>query len=146
MNPIHTKSVWQQMISMLCQTGQYSREDTPSTVGIRRSTSTGRYSPEDLNIRILERMSGHTVSISWGHSCAGYFGLQTWREARSRKSGVCALSGDSIAPGDKIYKLFRPASAAHGRNESLLASHVEAILAARENLEHSLRCELFETE
>ncbi|RQR49327.1 DUF3331 domain-containing protein [Burkholderia sp. Bp9140] len=84
--------------------------------------------PEDVQIRILERLSDHTISLAWGHPCRGYFGCQTWHRTTARKCGICSLTGERVLQGEQIYKLARSASGARRINEVLLARHVDAIL------------------
>ncbi|NKJ49719.1 hypothetical protein CIC12_23890 [Burkholderia sp. SG-MS1] len=59
---------------------------------------------EDVAIALLDRPSPRTATVSWSDPRGCKYGEQVWRLATARRSGTCALSGQSIAAGDAIYR------------------------------------------
>jgi hypothetical protein len=82
-----------------------------------------------LVVNVLERPSSTTATISWRDATRCSYGDQTWRTSRSRKSGICAMSGRAIVPGDVVYRPSRR-SAPCNAHAMILASVLEDKLAA----------------
>jgi hypothetical protein len=78
--------------------------------------------PDGVRIVILDRPSSDTVLVSWSSSTVCRYGEQLWKRGVSRKSGICALSGDSIVRGDAI---FRPR-----RERNAMCSNATAMIRA----------------
>jgi hypothetical protein len=55
-------------------------------------------------IKVLERHAPGAATVAWSDATACCYGEQLWRRCVARKSGVCALSGQTIAPGDAVYR------------------------------------------
>lgn len=136
MNPVDSNPAWGHIISLLF-------EASTESTNVRGERSYGRNRkkqasipwPDDVKIRVLDRVSAKSVSITWCHPCSGYYGSQVWREAVARTSGVCALSGEPVARGDRIYRLARTHQNPSNALAVLLASQVDAILDRRQKLD-----------
>ena len=100
---------WSQTITLL--TKQSFSDSTPATGGQprqgtkpRMASSHNRNVSVGANVRVLDRPSKSTAIVSWFDSTVCHYGEQMWRESRARESGTCALTGNSICPGDTIYR------------------------------------------
>lgn len=56
-----------------------------------------------LVVSLIERTTSSTVTIAWRDPTSCFYGEQTWRAARAKVSGICALSGARIKAGDRIF-------------------------------------------
>jgi hypothetical protein len=77
------------------------------------------------NVEVLERISSSTALVSWRDPTRCSYGWQMWRRGVSRRLGTCALSGNEIRPGDRVYQPRmhpRPANA----SAMILAAHIES--------------------
>lgn len=54
-------------------------------------------------VRVLDKPSTRTLTVSWCDSCTGHYGYQTWRALTARRAGTCVLSGHPIRVGDAVY-------------------------------------------
>jgi hypothetical protein len=77
------------------------RMKTPS----RRSCQTD-FDIENIHVSVLDRPTSSTVLISWKDSTRCNYGYQLWHLAKTRKSGVCALSGNRIKVGEIVYRPY----------------------------------------
>ena len=75
---------------------------------VRAEYHAGSY--QQCAIRVLERHALKTATVAWSDATACCYGEQRWRRCVARKSGICALSGQTIAAGDTVYRprLVRP--------------------------------------
>ncbi|WOD13845.1 DUF3331 domain-containing protein [Paraburkholderia kirstenboschensis] len=55
-------------------------------------------------IRVLERSGRTSATVAWSDATSCHYGEQPWRRCIARKAGVCALSGQTIARGDAVYR------------------------------------------
>ncbi|NPT42766.1 DUF3331 domain-containing protein [Paraburkholderia sp. 1N] len=55
-------------------------------------------------VRVLERRSENSVVILWQDATRCHYGDQVWFRCRSARTGICALSGNTIGRGDPIYR------------------------------------------
>jgi hypothetical protein len=79
-------------------------------------------------VNVLEQASPSTVIVSWHDPTRCSYSFQLWRRFDATRRGTCALSGNIINAGDRIYKPFsktRPVNA----SAMMLASEVESRLA-----------------
>jgi hypothetical protein len=87
-----------------------------------------RANPRDrCAIRVLERHGLDVATVSWSDATAGCYGEQFWRRGVARKSGVCAMSGRTIAKGDAIYRPRRVQPLPRNIEAMILASVMETI-------------------
>ncbi|WP_181969791.1 DUF3331 domain-containing protein [Paraburkholderia sp. DHOC27] len=127
MNQLDMHSRWQQIVGYLSQDRACVAEAyaDASRKGRRRAALSWR---DGARVRLVDRLSEHAVSISWGHACSGYDGSQTWRKAIAKKKGVCAMTGERIARGDTIYKLSGSMRGTRRSAEVLSARYVDTVL------------------
>jgi hypothetical protein len=69
---------------------------------VRQASRDGRKAC--ATIRILERLSTSTVSLSWRDPTSINYGEQVWWMGCARKGGHCAVSGERIVRGQSIYR------------------------------------------
>lgn len=55
-------------------------------------------------IRVIDRPSPITATISWIDPTVCRYEEQTWRELSARTDGRCAISGKPITRGDAVYQ------------------------------------------
>ena len=55
-------------------------------------------------VKVLERRSENSVVILWQDATRCHYGDQVWFRCRSARTGICALSGNTIGRGDPIYR------------------------------------------
>jgi hypothetical protein len=75
-------------------------------------------------VEVLERISTSSALVSWRDSTRCRYGSQMWHRSVSHRSGICALSGSEIRPGDSVYQ---PRTRPRALNASamILSAHVE---------------------
>jgi hypothetical protein len=56
------------------------------------------------HLAIVETCSDNVVSVSWSDPTSGRYSEQPWRLCTARRAGVCALTGEPIRRGDKVYR------------------------------------------
>jgi hypothetical protein len=78
-------------------------------------------------IKVLERQGPTAATVSWSDPTAGCYGEQRWRRDIARKSGVCAMSGRTIARGDAVYRPRRVQPTPRNIEAMILASVMETI-------------------
>jgi hypothetical protein len=60
---------------------------------------------KNVRVSFVERLGEKSVSITWHDSTAACYGEQPWKQKCARSSGMCALTGLAIRPGDQVYGL-----------------------------------------
>jgi hypothetical protein len=60
--------------------------------------------PATRFVKVLDRPSDRTVTISWRESTLCHYNDQIWRAGVAKHSGTCALSGMHIERGDSVYR------------------------------------------
>ncbi|WP_321803457.1 DUF3331 domain-containing protein [Burkholderia sp. BCC1993] len=55
-------------------------------------------------IAVIERLSSSMISVSWSDSRSGRYTEQIWCSSRARAPAVCALTGDAIERGDRVFR------------------------------------------
>ncbi|HEY2020868.1 DUF3331 domain-containing protein [Paraburkholderia sp.] len=118
--------VWSQTVAMLAHacTGQ---EEPARTRGDERRPSAVANVQEwaQPTVRVLERSSAHTLTVSWCDSRTGHYGHQTWQERIAKRTGTCVLSGRSIAAGDHVYSPQVRGSPPPNAQAMIIASYVD---------------------
>ncbi|MDN7875202.1 DUF3331 domain-containing protein [Burkholderia aenigmatica] len=122
---------WRHMMHSLidaCSDGaRIHRQRNDYAVDSRRKMASADRSRYSATIDILDQPTSSTVVLSWRDSTGGHYGYQNWHKGYARRSGVCAMSGMPIIPGDEI---FRP-SVRNGRptnwSAMILAIHISCI-------------------
>ncbi|WOD13659.1 DUF3331 domain-containing protein [Paraburkholderia kirstenboschensis] len=105
-----------------------------SEVKIRRPTVPNRASPTHSEryfskcvIRVLERNGRTSATVAWSDSTSCCYGEQHWRRCIARKAGICALSGQSIAKGDAVFRPKPVQPLPRNFEAMILATVMEAI-------------------
>lgn len=70
----------------------------------RAPARAGRAVEVQRHIRIIERRTPSTLTVSWCDATTGRYGDQVWIMAISKKNAICALTGRLIARGTSVYK------------------------------------------
>ena len=83
------------------------------------SQSTSLFSP-CVRINVLECCDGF-AAIEWNDPTRGRYAEQRWQRCIARRTGICALSGESIVRGDCVYQPARKLSKPINSNAMILA-------------------------
>ena len=83
------------------------------------SQNTSFFSP-CVRINVLECCDSFAV-IEWNDPTGGHYAEQRWQRCITRRSGICALSGESIVRGDCIYQPARRVSKPVNSSAMILA-------------------------
>jgi hypothetical protein len=134
---------WVQTIQLLSSEPRYpDAGDDPAPVE-KREPSYGRHvtssascSPH-LRVSLVERTTSSTVTIAWRDPTSCFYGAQIWRAASAKVSGICALSGQRIRRGDRIFHPHRTKPTPVNARAMILESALNAI----EPLQTSQVCE-----
>ncbi|WP_245253653.1 DUF3331 domain-containing protein [Paraburkholderia sp. LEh10] len=54
-------------------------------------------------VRVLDKPTPQTLTVSWCDSRTGHYGYQTWRAIVASRAGKCVLTGRSIKAGETVY-------------------------------------------
>ncbi|WP_053063813.1 DUF3331 domain-containing protein [Caballeronia mineralivorans] len=121
--PFEADRTWQSTIALLSSEGE-----------IRRPIMSSRVRPmcgEDYfskcAVRVLERNRQTSATVAWSDSTSCCYGEQSWRRCIARKAGICALSGQTIATGDAVYRPRLVQPAPRNIEAMILATVMEAI-------------------
>ena len=60
----------------------------------------GRSQP---TVRVLDKPTAQTLTVSWCDARTGHYGYQTWRVNIARRAGTCVLTGRTIEAGETVY-------------------------------------------
>ena len=78
------------------------------------------------DVQITDRPSHITATLTWCDSTSCRYGDQIWRLMIAKRRGICAISGEVIYRGDRIYRpivsSLKPVNAA----AMILACHIES--------------------
>jgi hypothetical protein len=109
---------WSRTLAMLeSQPSRPSERSGAHTCGtpalVQRTMQRGAYGVKpdhNVSIRVLERLSDSTLSLSWHDPTSFNYSEQVWALCTARKGGTCALSGQSIRRGQPVYRPRRVGS------------------------------------
>ncbi|REG49038.1 uncharacterized protein DUF3331 [Paraburkholderia sp. BL6669N2] len=98
---------WRQTVLMLSRGPEHSESsgafpEKNSRSSIRAPTS-GTSRSLYVFVSFLERSTPSSVTLAWRDPTSCFYGEQIWRVADARVAGICALSGQLIVRGDRIY-------------------------------------------
>lgn len=57
-----------------------------------------------INVRIFERPSARVLIVAWREAGRCCYSEQRWERTNAFEAGICALSGETIAPGQAVFK------------------------------------------
>lgn len=60
--------------------------------------------PATRFVKVLDRPSDRTITISWRESTLCHYNDQIWRAGVAKHAGTCAVSGMHIERGDHVYR------------------------------------------
>ncbi|MFM0346926.1 DUF3331 domain-containing protein [Paraburkholderia sp. RL17-347-BIC-D] len=120
--PFEEDRTWQSATARLSNESEMQRPIVSSRA--RPMCGKGKFSK--CAIRILERNGQISATIAWSDATSCCYGEQTWRRCIARKAGVCALSGQTIATGDAVYRPRRGRPAPRNVEAMILATVMDA--------------------
>jgi hypothetical protein len=96
--------------------------------GISRSThrdSMDAAPARRAKLALVDFCKDKLISVSWSDPTSGHYTEQLWRLCIARKRGQCALTGNDILRGDKIYRPFVRGVMPINADWNILASALE---------------------
>jgi Domain of unknown function (DUF3331). len=78
-------------------------------------------------VSLIERTSASSVTIAWRDATSCFYGAQIWRAARAKASGVCAMTGERIKRGDRIFHPRQSKPAPVNAKAMILATAIDAV-------------------
>jgi hypothetical protein len=121
--PFEEDRTWQSTIALLSTEGEILLPMGSSRV--RAMCREGYF--RKCVIRVLERNGPTSATVAWSDSTSCCYGEQLWRRCIARKAGVCALSGETIARGNVVYRPRRGRPVPQNIEAMILATVIEAI-------------------
>ncbi|WP_082855501.1 DUF3331 domain-containing protein [Paraburkholderia phytofirmans] len=94
---------------------------------IRGKPHEGGIRPGQFKVYVTGRPSTSTVTISWCAAGCVYYGDQRWHHAIANRSGVCAMSGETIRKGDPVYKPSCKRATPINMDAMILAVHIDRL-------------------
>jgi hypothetical protein len=77
--------------------------EAPRPAG-RRARAASRWDGQSQpTVRVIDKPTPQTLTVSWCDARTGHYGYQTWRVNIARKAGICVLTGRSIDAGEMVY-------------------------------------------
>jgi hypothetical protein len=86
--------------------------------------------PPTRFVKVLDRPSERTITISWRESTLCHYNDQIWRAGIAKHAGTCAVSGMHIERGDSVYRPIPTRPAPINANAMILSAAIadQAIL------------------
>ena len=95
---------WMQTISLLSVPAGESKSCGSGLNEVNVARHVNGTALHGVTVRLVERQTPSTATISWRDSTRCCYGDQVWHSSRAHTEGVCALSGRPIRRGDAVYK------------------------------------------
>lgn len=121
--PFEADRTWQSTIALLSSEGEMRRPTVPSRV----RPMYGEDYFAKCAVRILGRNKQTSATVAWSDATSCCYGEQLWRRCIAKKAGVCALSGQTIATGDAVYRPRLAQPVPRNIEAMILATIMEAI-------------------
>jgi hypothetical protein len=119
--------VWSQTVAMIAHACTGQEEPARTRHGEPRRSAVAHVQEwAQPTVKVLERVTSQTLTVSWCDSRTGHYGHQTWQERIARRTGTCVLSGRSIAAGDHVYSPQVRGSPPPNAQAMIIASCVDA--------------------
>jgi hypothetical protein len=123
---------WIQTIRLLSRGSAVPNICHKTSLRTRRCAPLGRDDPLATGpslhrvISLVERTSSSTITIAWRDSTSCSYAAQIWMGANAKVSGVCAMSGERINRGDRIFHPRHSNPAPVNAGAMILASAIAA--------------------
>jgi hypothetical protein len=73
-------------------------------------------------VKVLEKPTNTTATVAWFDSTACHYGDQSWLLRVARSNGICALTGEPVRKGDRVYQPRKSGHRPCNANEMILSS------------------------
>jgi len=123
----HTDT-WSQTVALLDHGLAHLTAETLARLAAGHPQKTAWRNRTALTLRVIERTSARTVSVSWCDPLSGYYGCQSWHRSLAKHRGTCVLGGEPIKRGDPVYQPSSRPSRPGNAGAMILASRVDAAL------------------
>ncbi|MFT4439199.1 DUF3331 domain-containing protein [Caballeronia sp. 15715] len=77
---------------------------------------------ENTFVTVLDKPTRTTATVAWFDSTSCHYGDQSWSLRVARSNGVCALTGDPVRKGDRVYQPRKSVHRPLNANEMILSS------------------------
>jgi hypothetical protein len=124
---------WAQTIRLLSSGLRCPDAGADTTSAAKRGTGCGCEATSSTShlphpkVSLIERTTSLTVTIAWRDSTSCFYGAQIWRVASAKVSGICALSGQPIRRGDRVFHPLRSKPEPVNARAMILESALSAI-------------------
>ncbi|CAG9258585.1 uncharacterized protein DUF3331 [Paraburkholderia unamae] len=136
--PTLNRDAWMDTITVL--EALTARNCNPDVEPVRRDTVPPASKPrrkvpgDDVTVRrlshavvtVVERVTDRSILLNWCDPTSCHYSDQLWTKRSARRSGHCALTGESIARGDAVYAPYTRVSNPPANEQAMiLASSVK---------------------
>lgn len=122
---ISSSDPWLHAIKMLkrsngcgLQRSQSVRAKAPLRAPSRQNSSIQK----NRVIRVIDKPTSTTATLAWFDSTSCYYGDQRWSLRVARANGTCALTGEPVRKGDRVYQPRKSGHRPMNANEMILSS------------------------
>jgi hypothetical protein len=121
--PFEEDRTWQSTMALLLGEGEIR---VPIVSGRFRPMGSESYFRKCV-IRVLGRHGWTSATVAWSDATSCCYGEQLWRRCIAKKAGVGALSGQTIATGNTVYRPRRVRPIPRNIEAMILATVLEAV-------------------
>jgi len=102
--PEERSNVWPRTVALLDSTLTQQAVSEAARIVQKRVAKPNWTHHATLLIRVIDRSSPQTITVSWRDPLSGYYEDQVWVASSAQRSGQCVLTGGVIKRGDVIYR------------------------------------------
>jgi len=116
---------WLHAIKMLKCSNNSSFERSGSTHVQPLTCSSPRqnaHRQKNTFVKVLEKPTSTTATVAWFDSTSCHYGDQSWSLRVARSNGICALTGEPVRKGDRVYQPRKSGYRPRNANEMILSS------------------------
>ena len=134
MTPNRSKcSAWLSTVNRLCEIAAQPHGGLQRNSRNRHTRVNNRLEAETMigmgtiTVRIVDRCSLTTAFVEWCDPTKCRYGSQLWRASKSKRVGICALTGAAVKVGDAIYKPSSGVNVPNNSSAMIRAEFIEAL-------------------
>jgi hypothetical protein len=104
---IRTSDPWLHAVKMLKRSNDRSFQHSELEPIQARTGILSRKSVHRRNntfVKVLEKPTSTTATVAWFDSTSCHYGDQSWSLRVARSNGICALTGEAVRKGDRVYQ------------------------------------------
>jgi hypothetical protein len=124
-NNIRTSDPWLHAVKMLKRSNDSSfqhSEPKPVQAPTGIHSRQGVHRRNNTSVKVLEKPTRTTATVAWLDSTSCHYGDQSWSLRVARFNGVCALTGETVRKGDRVYQPRKSGHPPLNANAMILSS------------------------